>query len=74
MRGITIWRIVDRKIKDEWSSFDELGAYSQVVHHVQAKLWLALGLILVLIVAAERLLWTGFKRLLSFLRHKSSHV
>jgi hypothetical protein len=36
MRGITIWRIVDGK---EWSSFDQLVAYSQVVHHVQGKLW-----------------------------------
>src|SRR5215471_15525313 len=46
MRGITIWRIFDGKIRDEWSSFAELDAYSQVVHHVQAKLWLALGVIL----------------------------
>ena len=74
MRGITIWRIVDGKIRDEWSSFDELGAYSQVVRHVQAKLWLGFGVILVLIIAAERLLWVGFKRLVSFLRHKSSEA
>src|SRR5205823_7370556 len=40
MRGITIWRIVDGKIRDEWSSWNELGAYSQVVHHVQGKLWI----------------------------------
>jgi steroid delta-isomerase-like uncharacterized protein len=71
MRGITIWRIVDGKIRDEWSSFDELGAYSQVVHHVQAKLWLAFGVILLLIVATERLLWAGSKRLVSCLRNKS---
>ena len=74
MRGITIWRIVDGKIRDEWSSFDELGAYSQVVHHVQAKLWIALGVILVLIVTSERLVWAGFKRLISFLRHKLSQT
>src|SRR5437868_8955984 len=59
MRGITIWRIVDGKIREEWSSFDELGAYSQVVHHVQGKLWIAFGVFLVLVVAVERLLWVG---------------
>jgi len=51
-----------------------LGAYSQVVHHVQAKLWIALGVILVLIVTSERLVWAGFKRLVRFLRHKSSQA
>jgi steroid delta-isomerase-like uncharacterized protein len=70
MRGITIWRIVDGKIREECSSIDELGAYTQVVHHVQAKLWLALGVILVLIVATERLLWAGFKRLVGLFRHQ----
>jgi steroid delta-isomerase-like uncharacterized protein len=74
MRGITIWRIVDGKIRDEWSSFDELGAYSQVVHHVRVKLWIALGVILVFVVATERLLWAGSKRLISSLRHKSNHA
>jgi hypothetical protein len=24
MRGITVWRIVDGKIRDEWTSFNEL--------------------------------------------------
>jgi SnoaL-like polyketide cyclase len=56
MRGITIWRIVDGKIREEWSCFDELGAYSQLLHHVEGKLWIALGVFLVLVVAAERLL------------------
>ena len=74
MRGITIWRIVDGKIRDEWSSFDELGAYSQVVHHVQGKLWIALGAFLVLVVAAERLLWVGCKWLVKLFRHKPSHA
>ena len=74
MRGITIWRIVDGKIRDEWSSFDELGAYSQVVHHVQGKLWIALGAFLVLVGAAERLLWIGCKWLVKLFRHKPSHA
>jgi len=28
--GITIWRIVDGRIKEEWSSFDELGILRQL--------------------------------------------
>lgn len=28
--GITIWRIADGKIKEEWSSFDELGVLRQL--------------------------------------------
>lgn len=30
MFGITIWRIADGKIKEEWSSFDELGILKQL--------------------------------------------
>ena len=74
IRGITIWRIVDGKIRDEWTSFDELGAYSQVVRHVQGKLWIALGVFLALVVAAERLLWVGCKRLVKLFRHKPSQA
>jgi len=74
MRGITIWRIVDGKIREEWSSFDELGAYSQVVHHVQGKLWIAFVVFLVLVVAVERLLWAGCKWLLKLFRHKPSQA
>ena len=28
--GITIWRIVDRKIKEEWSAFDQLSMMQQL--------------------------------------------
>ena len=74
IRGITIWRIVDGKIRDEWSCFDELGAYTQLVHHVQGKLWVALGAFLVLVVAAERLLWAGCKWLVRLFRRKPSQT
>ncbi len=66
--------VVDGKIREEWSCFDELGAYSQMVHHVQGKLWIALGAFLVLVVAAERLLWAGCKWLLKLFRHKPSQA
>ena len=72
MRGITIWRIVDGKIRDEWSSFDELGAYSQVVEHVQGKLWIASGAVLALVVIAERIFCAACKRLVKLFRHNPS--
>jgi len=50
MRGITIWRIVDGRIRDEWSSFNELSAYMQVVRHLQ---WLLVGAL----VAAVFVVW-----------------
>jgi len=74
LRGITIWRIVDGKIRDEWSTWNELRAYAQVVNHVQGKLWIALGFFLVLIVAAERLLWAGYKWLVRLFRRKPSQA
>jgi steroid delta-isomerase-like uncharacterized protein len=30
LAGITIWRIVDRKIKEEWSAFDQLSLMQQL--------------------------------------------
>ena len=68
MRGITIWRIVDGRITDEWSSFNELGAYAQVVAHLRWQLLAGLALLLALVVVLERLGWYGFRRLLAKLR------
>ena len=30
MRGITVWRIVDGKIREEWSAFDKLRMMQQL--------------------------------------------
>ena len=68
MRGITIWRIVDGRITDEWTSFNELGAYAQVVAHLRWQLLTGLLLLLALLVATERLAWYGFRRLRAKLR------
>jgi steroid delta-isomerase-like uncharacterized protein len=58
MTGITIWRIVDGKIKDEWSSFNEMGAYAQVIAHVKWYLLAGfVGLLLVVVVAERLLCW-----------------
>ena len=56
MRGMTIWRIVDGKITEEWSSFDEMGAYAQVIGHVKWYLVAAFVAFLIVVVITERLL------------------
>ncbi len=75
MRGIAIWRIVDGKITDEWSSFNEMGAYAQVIAHVKWYLLAAFVAFLLLVVMAERLLcWlirTAFSKSLAGRRSKS---
>ena len=55
MTGITIWRIVDGKITDEWSSFNEMGAYAQILAHVKWYLLAGLVALLLVVVIAERL-------------------
>ena len=49
MRGITVWRIVDGRIRDEWTSFNQLGAYMQLLNHVK---WLVTALVLAALVLA----------------------
>ena len=75
MTGITIWRIVDGKITDEWSSFNEMGAYAQVVAHVKWYLLAGFVAFLLVVVIAERLLcWlirTAFSKSLAGRRSKS---
>jgi len=55
VRGITIWRIVDGRIVEEWSSFSETGAYMRMLAHL--KWWLVLAglLALAIVIAIERL-------------------
>jgi len=55
VRGITIWRIVDGRIVEEWSSFSETGAYMRAIGHL--KWWLVLAglLVLAIVIAIERL-------------------
>ncbi|MBV9157601.1 MAG: ester cyclase [Acidobacteriaceae bacterium] len=57
LRGITIWRIVDGRISEEWSSWSETGAYIRMLAHL--KWWLVFaGLFVVaLVIAVERLIW-----------------
>jgi steroid delta-isomerase-like uncharacterized protein len=50
LRGITVWRIVDGKIREEWTSFDDMQAASQLVTQLK---WQLLGLL----AASVILLW-----------------
>jgi steroid delta-isomerase-like uncharacterized protein len=50
VRGITIWRIVDGRIHDEWTSFDMLRVVRQVVDQMKWQL-------LVLLCVVAILLW-----------------
>jgi|SRR5580658_10398386 steroid delta-isomerase-like uncharacterized protein len=50
LRGITVWRIVDGKTREEWTSFDELQAARQLVTQLK---WQLLGLL----AAAVILVW-----------------
>jgi len=58
VRGITIWRIVDGRILEEWSSFSETGAYIRMFAHL--KWWLVFAglLVLTIVIAVERLVWS----------------
>jgi predicted ester cyclase len=50
LRGTTIWRIRDGKIRDEWSSFDMLRVVRQVLSQLK---WLLIGFFCALVI----LLW-----------------
>ncbi len=50
LRGITVWRIVDGKIREEWTSFDQLTILRQIVTQLK---WQLLGILF----AAVFLLW-----------------
>jgi predicted ester cyclase len=60
-RGLTIWRIVDGAIVDEWTSYNELPPYLQVARHLKWFLCaVALAAVIGLIIL-ERLLWKSLR-------------
>jgi len=62
VRGITIWRFLDGRIVEEWSSFSETGAYLRMFAHM--KWWLVFVglLLLIVVIALERLVWMGIRK------------
>lgn len=53
-RGLTVWRIVDGKIRDEWTSFDSLPIVRQIVSQLKWQLMGLLGAVVILIWVATR--------------------
>jgi len=49
LRGITVWRIVDGRIREEWTSFDELQAARQFMAQLK---WLLLGVLVAAVIVA----------------------
>jgi steroid delta-isomerase-like uncharacterized protein len=49
LRGITVWRIVDGKIREEWTSFDQLQAARQFMTQLK---WPLLGFLFVALILA----------------------
>lgn len=47
-RGITIFRVVDGRIVEEWTTFNEWSAYSQVLHHLR---WWIVGIVSLFLLA-----------------------
>jgi steroid delta-isomerase-like uncharacterized protein len=68
IRGITIWRIVDGRIVEEWSSFSESGAYIRMFEHLKWWLVLAALLGLAIVIAIERFVWRMVKKIVAYRR------
>ena len=49
LRGITVWRIVDGKIREEWTSFDQLQAARQFVTQLK---WPLIGFLFAAVILA----------------------
>ena len=66
LRGITIWRIADGRIQEEWSSWSETGAYIRMFGHL--KWWFVLaGLVaLAIVIAIERIIWSMAKKMFAY--------
>jgi steroid delta-isomerase-like uncharacterized protein len=63
VRGITIWRIVDGRILEEWSSFSETAAYVRMIAHLKWPLVFAGLLLLTIVIATERLVWRMVRKI-----------
>jgi steroid delta-isomerase-like uncharacterized protein len=68
VRGMTIWRIVDGRIVEEWSSFSETGGYIAMFAHLKWWLLFAGLVVLALVIAVERLVWRMVRKSLAHSR------
>jgi steroid delta-isomerase-like uncharacterized protein len=65
VRGITIWRIADGKIREEWTAFDQLGVLRQLVAQLK---WQLIGLF----CAVLFLLWIAYRLIGKLFNRRSS--
>ena len=68
VRGMTIWRIVDGRIVEEWSSFSETGAYIRMLADLKWWLLFAGLLVLTIVIAIERLVWRMVRKMFAYRR------
>jgi steroid delta-isomerase-like uncharacterized protein len=55
LRGITVWRIVNGKISEEWTSFNELRPYIQIATQLRWHIMGFLFALLAAVIISERL-------------------
>jgi steroid delta-isomerase-like uncharacterized protein len=67
LRGITIWRITDGRIREEWTSFDELRIVRELAYQLRLQL---IGLLCVVLV----LLWVVYWLIGRLFIRRSSHA
>jgi steroid delta-isomerase-like uncharacterized protein len=62
MRGTSFWRLADGRMIEEWTTFNQLGAYLQMARHLK---WTLVGFVVLavaVLIAAERLVWHFAKK------------
>jgi hypothetical protein len=77
-RGITVWRIVDGKIRDEWTAFNEMTIYRQIVSHLKWPLISMFIAFLAVVVILERVvcavIWRAWLRSKRVVGPDSTHA
>jgi predicted SnoaL-like aldol condensation-catalyzing enzyme len=53
-RGITVWRIVDGRIREEWTSFDSLRIVREIISQLK---WTLMGLALAAVILVWLVIW-----------------
>jgi steroid delta-isomerase-like uncharacterized protein len=67
VRGVTIWRIVDGKIREEWTSFNEMSIAREIAYQLR---WQLIGLLCVVLI----LLWIAYWLIGRLFVRRSSHA
>jgi steroid delta-isomerase-like uncharacterized protein len=73
VRGITIWRIADGKIREEWTAFDQLGVLRELMAQLKWQLAGIFCVVLFLLWIAYRLIGKLFNRRSSLAAARHSH-